>query len=227
MTYIGSVCPVMKQIRKAIPMTDKRPLPLWDSAEQDALRPRWQTLAAETVFRTPWIEVEKHDTIAPTGHRSPYGLIRFQNRAVGVLPLHEDGTVTLVGQMRYPFNAYSWEMPEGGVPFSETPLEGARRELAEETGLVAEHWREVMDFDMSNSVSTEVATCFLAWGLRAGETAPDETELFESLRIPFKDVLNAVISGAIRDSLTVVTVLRVFHMAVSGELPDDLSRLVR
>lgn len=208
-------------------MSETRPLPEWDTAEKEAGRPRWQTLATETVFKTPWIAVEKHDTIAPTGHRSPYGLIRFQARAVGVLPLHADGTVTLVGQMRYPFNAYSWEMPEGGVPFDEAALEGAKRELAEETGLKAEHWREILSFDMSNSVSTEVATCFIAWGLSAGETAPDETELFESVRIPFKDVLNAVISGAIRDSLTVVTVLRVFHMAATGELPEELSRLIR
>ncbi|MFT4090567.1 MAG: NUDIX hydrolase [Asticcacaulis sp.] len=208
-------------------MTDARPLPEWDTTEKDAERARWQTVTAEAVFETPWIRVEKHKTTAPTGRSADYGLIRFKARAVGVLPLHEDGTVTLVGQMRYPFNAYSWEMPEGGVPFGEAVLEGAKRELGEEAGLKAEHWREILNFDISNSVTNEMATCFLAWGLSAGETAPDETELLETVRIPFKDVLNAVISGAIRDSLTVVTVLRVFHMAATDELPEALSRLIR
>lgn len=208
-------------------MSAGRLLPPWDSSEKNAARPRWRILNSETVFRSPWIAVEKHDTVAPTGHAADYGLIRFQNRAVGVVPLHEDGSVTLVGQMRFALDAYSWEIPEGGVPFDEDLLAGAQRELAEETGLTAAHWREIIRLDLSNSVSTETGTCFLAWGLSPGERDPDETEALESVRVPFKDALNAVISGAIRDSLTVVSLLRVYHMAQTDELPAELTRLLR
>jgi len=153
-------------------------------------------------------------------------VVRFKNRAVGVLPLHEDGTVTMVGQMRYALDAYSWEMPEGGVPFDEDLSDGARRELREEVGLEAAALVEILRMDLSNSVCDEEAVCYLATGLTPAQTAPDETESLEIARLPFKDVLNAVISGQVRDSLTVATVLRVHHMAVSGALDDALSQRI-
>ncbi|MDC7682505.1 NUDIX hydrolase [Asticcacaulis sp. BYS171W] len=208
-------------------MTIERPLPPWDSVERDALRPRWTRVTSEIAFETPWIRVERADVIAPTGKPGLYGLVHFANRAVGVLPMHDDGTVTLVGQMRFAFDAWSWEMPEGGVPFGESPLDGAKRELREEAGLIAAHWQEILNFDVTNSVADEVAVCYLATGLTVTEAEPDDTEKLEIVRIPFKDVLEAVIKGQIRDSLTVATVLRVYHMAVTGALPEALARLIK
>lgn len=200
-----------------------RPLPPWDSPEADAARPRWQKLNQQTVFENPWIRIESHDVLAPSGHKAHYGLVCFANRAVGVLPLHDDGTVTMVGQMRFALDAYSWEMPEGGVPFDEDLREGALRELREEVGLEADTLTEILTMDLSNSVCDEVAVCYLATGLSYGQSAPEETETFETVRVPFKAVLGSVIRGEIRDSLTVATVLRVHYMAVSGELPPALA----
>ncbi|MFT3998184.1 MAG: NUDIX hydrolase [Asticcacaulis sp.] len=206
-------------------MTD-RPLPPWDTEDRNAVRPRWQPRNVRVVHDSPWIALELSEPIAPTGNEARYGLIRFKNRAVGVLPLHDDGSVTMVGQMRYAFDAYSWEMPEGGVPFDEDMSDGARRELREEVGLEAAELVEVLQMDLSNSVCDEVAVCYLATGLSAAQTDWDDTESLETARIPFKDVLEAVIKGQIRDSLTVATVLRVYHMAVTGALPARLSALI-
>ncbi|ESQ79836.1 NUDIX hydrolase [Asticcacaulis sp. YBE204] len=208
-------------------MTVERPLPPWDSAERDAKRPRWRADDIRVDHDSPWMRLEVSPAIAPTGRRTEYGVVRFGNRAVGVLPLHDDGTVTLVGQMRFAFDAWSWEMPEGGVPFNEHMPDGARRELREETGLIAANLREILQMDMSNSITDEVAVCYLATGLTATETEPDDTENLEIARVPFKDVLEAVIKGQIRDALTVATVLRVYHMAVTGALPEALARLIR
>ncbi|HTN41299.1 MAG TPA: NUDIX hydrolase [Asticcacaulis sp.] len=204
-------------------MADKIPkLPSWDNEARAAARKDWQSLTSQTVFENPWIRIESHDVIAPTGRPAHYGLVKFANRAIAVLPLHDDGTVSLVGQARFAVNAYSWELPEGGGPLDEDPRDAAIRELREETGLVAADLREILSFDMSNSVTDEVAICFLATGLTQSETAPDETEAFEYARVPFKILLDAVINGLVRDGLTVVSVLRVHHMAVSGELPPHL-----
>jgi 8-oxo-dGTP pyrophosphatase MutT (NUDIX family) len=202
---------------------DKTPkLPVWDNEDRAAARPQWQSVTSQTVFENPWIRVESHDVIAPTGHPAHYGLVRFANRAIVVLPLHDDGTVSLVGQARFAVDAYSWELPEGGGPLDEDPRAAAIRELKEETGLIAAHLHEILSFDMSNSVTNEVVVCFLATGLSQSDRAPDETEVFEYARVPFKMLLDAVIKGQVRDGLTVVSVLRVHHMAVTGELLPHL-----
>ncbi|MGN6208039.1 NUDIX domain-containing protein [Asticcacaulis sp.] len=200
--------------------------PPWDSEARAAARPHWRSVTSETIFQNPWIRVESHDVIAPTGNTAHYGLVKFANRAIAVLPLHDDGTVSLVGQARFAVNAYSWELPEGGGPHDEDPRQAAIRELREETGLVAADLREILSFDMSNSVTNEVAVCFLATGLSQSDTAPDETEAFEYARVPFKALLEAVIKGQVRDGLTVVSVLRVHHMAVSGDLPPHLRNAI-
>ena len=184
----------------------------------------WRVLARRPVYRNPWIAVEEFDTLAPTGAPALYGKVAFQNLAVGVLPIWPDGTVTLVGQHRFTFDAWSWEMPEGGVPLANDPLEGARRELREETGLSAGEWREVLRMHLSNSVCDEQAICFLAWNLSEGEAAPDDTEALRIARVPFAEALEAALAGRLQDSLTVATLLRAHHMAVTGALPDELVR---
>ena len=96
--------------------------------------------------------------------------------------------VLLVGQHRYALDAYSWEIPEGGVPIGETPLEGARRELQEETGIEAATWREIGRSHLSNSVSDELAV-FSCDGPDRGHGQPDGTEALDVRWVPFDDVL--------------------------------------
>jgi 8-oxo-dGTP pyrophosphatase MutT (NUDIX family) len=164
--------------------------------------------------------------IAPTGRSSPYGLVRFKNLAVAVLPIHDDGTVVLVGQHRFPFAEYSWELPEGGAPLAEDPLEGAKRELAEETGLMATEWREILRTQLSNSVTDERMVGYLALGLSpaASAHAADETEAIAMVRVPFREALEAAVAGHLPDMLTVAMLLRGHHMAIEGSLPGALAR---
>jgi 8-oxo-dGTP pyrophosphatase MutT (NUDIX family) len=203
-----------------------RPLPPWDDAKTDVARPDWVAHSMNVPYETPWIRIEHYDITAPTGKPGIYGVVRFANQAVGVFPLFDDGTVALVGQKRFVLGAYSWEMPEGGAPHGEDRVVGGRRELREETGLEAAQMTKILEMDLSNSVCDEAATVFLATGLTQAQTEMDETEIIEYARIPFKDVLEAVIRGEIRDSMTVAAIFRVYHMAATGLLAPDLAKII-
>ena len=197
--------------------------------DPDWLKPRgsgWTVKARRRVQDNPWFTLDDYDAVAPTGVDAAYHLLSFKNFAVGVVPLHEDGTVTLVGQWRFPFAAYSWELPEGGVPKHETPLDGAKRELREEAGLIAADWRHVLTLQLSNSSTDETAFGFLATGFTLIDKEPDATEALTSVRVPFREALSAAMRGRIQDSITVAMLLRVHHMAYEGELPEAMARIV-
>jgi 8-oxo-dGTP pyrophosphatase MutT (NUDIX family) len=193
------------------------------------LRPHgspWTPGTERLAFESGWIMVTEQTAVAPTGKPSPYGVVRFKNLAVAVLPIHDDGTVTLVGQHRFPLGDYSWELPEGGSPLGEDPLDGAKRELAEETGLMAAEWREVMRTQLSNSVTDERMIGYLALGLSPAGAAhdADETEAIALARVPFREALEAATGGYLPDMLTVAMLLRGYHMAKEGSLPGAIAR---
>ena len=203
-------------------MSDK---PAW-------LRPHgtpWKRGAERLVFDNPWIKLTEYEAIAPTGTRAAgYGVIGFKNLAIAVLPIHDDGTITLVGQNRFALADYSWEIPEGGSPHEENPLEGAKRELAEETGLAAAEWHEVLRAQLSNSVTDERAIGYVALGLSQAPDGrhKDDTEDLALERVPFAEALDAALAGHLQDMLTVAMLLRAYHMAREGALPEALARLM-
>lgn len=188
----------------------------------------WRAGAPRRIYENPWIALDEFDAVAPTGAAALYGVVHFKNLALAVVPLHDDGTVTLVGQHRFPHRDYSWEIPEGGGPLGRDPLDGAKRELREEAGLEAAQWRQVLETQLSNSVTDERAVGYVAWDLSPCETAPDPTEDIAIARLPFRQALAGALSGEISDMLTVAMLLRVYHMAQEGALPPDLAdRLLR
>lgn len=184
----------------------------------------WTVTAKTKAFENPYIELHTYEGIRPDGAPGIYGVMSPKTHAILILPLFADGTTMLVGQHRFPLDNYSWEIPEGGSPKSDPPLDGAVRELKEETGLTAEHWREILQAETSNSVTDELAFGFLAWGLEEGEQELDGTEVIERKRLPFMSALDMVMSGEIRDLPSVAMILKAHYMARSGQLDDDLAR---
>lgn len=174
----------------------------------------WQTLDKNIVYENPWIKVEHRNVLNPAGNPGIYGTVHYKNLAIAVLPIDEDGCTYLVGQYRYVLNRYSWEIPEGGCPEGENPLNAAKRELKEETGLEASIWTPILEMDLSNSVSDEVSISYLAKGLQKGIATPEDTENLAVKRVPFTEVVKMVLEGEIRDALTVATVLKVSMMMV-------------
>src|SRR5512141_1217355 len=115
----------------------------------------WRRRTRVTAYANPWIDVYHDEVDRPDGSPGVYGVVHFRTRAVGVLPVGDDGRILLVGQHRYTLDRYSWEIPEGGVDEGEAMEEGARRELREETGYDADAWRRLFSFSTSNSVTDE------------------------------------------------------------------------
>jgi 8-oxo-dGTP pyrophosphatase MutT (NUDIX family) len=186
----------------------------------------WTTLTEKRVYENPWIAVDHREVLTPAGTPGIYGIVRFKKIAVGVLPIDDAGRVHLVGQWRPPLGEYSWEMPEGGSDLGEATEVTARRELREETGLSCEQLIPILKMALSNSCSDERAEIYLALSLNAGPAAPDDTEALAHKVLPFQEVLEMVLSGAITDSMTVAAVLRAHHMAVTGEIPPALAALM-
>ncbi len=178
-------------------------------AEIDPVASPWRQRSRRLVYENAWVSVLHDEVDRPDGRPGVYGVIHFRNHAVAIVAIDNLDRVALVGQWRYALDAYSWELPEGGVPPDEDPLAGAQRELREETGLQAREWREIARVAISNSVTDELGTIFLAGDLIPGEASPDGTEELRLRWVAFDDALTMIDDGRITDLLTIAALERV------------------
>ena len=168
----------------------------------------WTVRASREVYRNPWITVVEHDVLRPDGEPGIYGVVSAK-LACGALPVTDDGQVVLVGQWRFPFDAWSWEIPEGGADPGEDGLTCMRRELREETGYQAATWTELGgEVHLSNSHTAEVARLWLATGLTHVGANPDGDEVLEVRQVPLPEALSMVDEGTITDAMSVIALLR-------------------
>lgn len=176
----------------------------------DEIKNPWQTLSGEEQYNNPWIKVTEYQIINPGGGKGIYGKVHFKNKAIGIIALDDDDNTWLVGQYRYTLDEYSWEIPEGGGPLDEAPLDAAKRELKEETGLLASNWEMIQRFHTSNSVTDEEGFIYLATGLTQAEQELEESESDLKLRkVHLKEALQMVWDQQITDSMSVAGILRV------------------
>lgn len=171
----------------------------------------WKTLNQETAYENAWIRVEHHEVLNPAGNPGIYGKVHFKNTAISIVAVDSEGFTYLVGQYRYTLNTYSWEVPEGGcsIESAESTLTAAKRELLEETGLVATEWTELGEVYLSNSVSDEKAVMYLAQNLSQHQSCPEETEQLKIRKLPLKEAIEMAQNGQITDALSVLTLLKI------------------
>lgn len=178
----------------------------------------WTIIDDRKVYENNWIGLTEYNVINPAGGKGIYGKVHFKNHAIGILPLDEKMNTWLVGQYRFTLNAYSWEIPEGGGQLDLPPLDGAKRELLEETGLVAKEWTELLTMHLSNSVSDEFATIFIARSLTMGTAEPEETEELVLRKLPFEEAYQMAMTGEITDSMSVAALLKTKLLLLEGKL---------
>lgn len=167
----------------------------------------WKTLSTKPLYSNPWISVREDQVLNPSGGEGIYGVISFKNLAIGIVPVDASGNTWLVGQYRYTLNEYHWEIPEGGGALDLDPLESAKRELLEETGIAAGKWTFLSNIHTSNSVTDELGYLYLAQDLTFGSSSPEETEQLRIWKLPLTEAIELVMQGKITDSLSMAGLL--------------------
>ncbi|WP_181305780.1 NUDIX hydrolase [Rufibacter sp. XAAS-G3-1] len=168
----------------------------------------WNTLESTPIYSNPWISVREEQVINPGGGRGIYGVVSMKNKAIGIIPVDDEGNTWLVGQYRYTVNEYSWEIPMGGGPIGIDPLESAKRELKEETGFTAAEWTNIGRIHTSNSVTDEEGFIFLAEELTAGETEFEETEDLKIWKLPLHEAVRMAMDSEITDAISIAGLLK-------------------
>jgi 8-oxo-dGTP pyrophosphatase MutT (NUDIX family) len=178
----------------------------------------WKILSSRDVYDNSWIKVTEFAVINPSGGKGIYGKVHFKNLAIGIIALDEHLNTWLVGQYRFPADKYSWEIPEGGCPMNMQPLDGAKKELKEETGLVAHSWEVILEMDLSNSVTDEHSIVYLAYDLEQHQSSPEETEDLQVRKLPFDEAYTMVEDGTITDAISVAAIMKVKLMLADGRI---------
>jgi 8-oxo-dGTP pyrophosphatase MutT (NUDIX family) len=168
----------------------------------------WKTLGSRPIYATPWFSVRCDEVVRPDGARGTYSVVHSERLAVGVVPLWDDGTVTLVGQWRYPLAEYSWELPEGGGDPARAPIEAARMELREEAGIEARAWVDLGRCHTSNCWTDEIGHLFLARDLVQGTPEPGGDEELVTRRLPLTEAIAMAADGRITDAISIVALFR-------------------
>ena len=168
----------------------------------------WQTLSSADQYHNPWIQVREDQVLNPQGKPGIYGVVSMRNKAIGIVPLDDEGNTWLVGQYRYTLNEYTWEIPMGGGPVELDVLASAQRELREETGLLAARWTRIARLHTSNSVTDEEGFVFLAQDLEQGPWEPEETEDLRLWKLPLAQAIAMVMNDEITDAISVAGLLK-------------------
>ena len=183
----------------------------------DNQRGPWKRINSQLAYENDWIQVFHDNVITPGGTEGIYGVISFKGGATAIIPIDDNGNIWLVKQFRYTINESTWEIPKGSADPGESRLEGAKRELREETGLLAGDWEHLMKIHTSISCTDEIAEVFIARQLTPGEPELEATEDIVSRKLPLKEAIQMVLTGEITDSISIAALLKLSHLTSHNE----------
>lgn len=180
---------------------------------QPAKQKQARLVSSRTVYRGPVFSVSTDHVLEPGGIKVRRDLVHHSGSIV-VLAVDDSRAtprVLLERQYRHAAGDYLWELPAGRIDPGENELQAAKRELIEETGYRAAHWRRILKFYASPGFVAETMAVYLATGLRLGEAEPEEDEVIQKRLTPLPTVVQMILNGTIRDAKTISSVLWLDH----------------
>jgi ADP-ribose pyrophosphatase len=170
-------------------------------------------ISSRTVYRGPVFWVTTDQVQEPGGVRVRRDIIHHTGSVV-VLAVDDSGSVPRVlleRQYRHAAKDYLWELPAGRIDPGEKPLPAAQRELLEETGYTATHWRRILNFYASPGFVAETMSVYMATGLRAGKAQPEDDEVILKRMIALPAAMRMILNGTIYDAKTIASILWLDH----------------
>ena len=176
-----------------------------------------ETVSSELIFDGCIISVYKDTVSLPNGNISTREVVRHKG-ATCVVPITDDGEILAVRQYRYALGQVTLEIPAGKLDPGESPESCVLRELAEETGMTAEHIIPLGKLYSAVGFCDEVLHMYAATGLKPHELSPDEDEFLTVVKIPCDTFRKMILDGEITDAKTMSAVLKVLYLRDEGRL---------
>lgn len=170
------------------------------------MKHHWKQLSQKFVHVNPWYSVRQDKVLTPDGKQGAYNVI-VKPPGVFIVAVDEQERVVLIRLYRYPTQRYSIEIPAGGME-NETPLKAAKRELLEETGLIAKRWKKLGTVQVANGTMDQLGHIYLASLLSQNKATGREEEGIEDVKfVPLKEVISLIMKNKITDSNSISPLL--------------------
>jgi len=169
-------------------------------------QPKAKLLESTILYAGPLFIVRRDRVLEPGGYQATRDLVIHPGSVV-VLPVFPNGDILLVRQYRHSVGCFLWELVAGRIDGGESPLAGARRELAEETGYTARRFRKLLDVFPTPGFLSEHMVVFSCHGLKAGLPRPEEDERLEARRFTLRQLERMMRSGRLRDTKSIASIL--------------------
>jgi 8-oxo-dGTP pyrophosphatase MutT (NUDIX family) len=172
---------------------------------------RWKTLKSEYIIKRPWLTARRDVVQLPNGEINDEFYVLEYPDWINVIAITPDDHFVFVRQYRYALDLDSVELCAGVIEPNETPEEGARRELLEETGFGGGEWKEFMTIGQNPSTCDNLTHCFIATGVeKIQDQHLDRTEDIDVVLLSREQVLEMLNSDTLKQALMLAPLWRYF-----------------